>query len=52
LLQDPNLKVREDRVDLSRLVDELSSLTVIELADLAKRLEDKLRISSSVEGRS
>ena len=52
LLQDPNLKVREDRVDLSSLVDELSSLTVIELADLAKMLEDKWRISSCVEGRS
>jgi hypothetical protein len=40
LLQDPNLKVREDAADLSKLVDELSSLTVIELADLAKMLQD------------
>ena len=52
LLQDPNLKVREDRADLSKLVDELSSLTVIEAADLAKMLQDKWRISSSVAGSS
>jgi hypothetical protein len=49
LLQDPNLKVREH---LSELVDELSSLTVIELADLAKMLQDKWRIPSSVAERS
>lgn len=50
LLQDPNLKVREDCVHLSKLVDEISSLTVIESADLAKMLQDKWRISSSVAG--
>jgi hypothetical protein len=50
LLQDPHLKVREDRADLSKLVDELSSLTVIELADLARMLQDKRELSSSVAG--
>jgi len=48
LLQDPNLKVREDCPDLSKLVDEISSLTVIESADLAKMLQDKWRISSTI----
>jgi hypothetical protein len=52
LLQDPNLKVREDCADLLKLADELSGLTVIESADLAKMLQDKWRISSSVAGRS
>jgi hypothetical protein len=52
LLQDPNLKVREDCVDLSKLVDELSSLRVIESADLAKMLQNKWGISSSDAGRS
>jgi Protein of unknown function (DUF4238)/Ribosomal protein L7/L12 dimerisation domain len=50
LLQDPNLKVREDCADLSKLVDEISSLTVIESADLAKMLQDKWRISPPVAG--
>ncbi len=45
VLQDPNLKVREESAGLSNLVDELSSLTVIESADLAKMLQDKWRIS-------
>ena len=47
LLEDRNLKVREDSVDLSRLIDELSSLTVIELAELARMLQDKWKLSSS-----
>jgi hypothetical protein len=50
LLQDPNLKVREDCADLSKLVDRLSSLTVIEAANLAKMLQDQWRMSSSVAG--
>jgi predicted DNA-binding ribbon-helix-helix protein len=33
------------KTDLAKLVDELSSLTVIESADLAKMLQDKWRIS-------
>jgi hypothetical protein len=37
---------------LSKLVDELSGLTVIELADLARMLQDKWRIFSSVAGSS
>jgi hypothetical protein len=44
LLQDPNLKVGEDCTDLSQLVDEISSLTVIESVDLAKMLQDKWSI--------
>jgi hypothetical protein len=44
LLQDPNLKVREDGVDLAKLVDELSNLTVIESTELAKMLQGKWRI--------
>jgi len=39
-------------VDLSKLVDEISSLTVIESTDLAKMLQDKWRVSSSVAGAS
>jgi hypothetical protein len=35
---------------LSKLADELSGLTVIESANLAKRLQDKWKISSSVAG--
>lgn len=50
LLKDSNLKVREDCADLSKLVDELSSLTVIEAADLANMLQDKWKLSPSVAG--
>jgi hypothetical protein len=52
LLQDPNLRVREDSHDLSKLVDELSGLTVIEAADLAQMLQDKWRLSSPMPGSS
>jgi hypothetical protein len=41
VLQDPNLKVREDYADLAKLVDEISSLTVMESTDLANMLQDK-----------
>ena len=44
------LKVREDSAELLNLVDELSSLSVIEASDLAKVLQDKWRISSTISG--
>jgi hypothetical protein len=50
LLQDPNLKVREDATHLSKLADEISGLSVIEAASLSKMLEDKWRISSTISG--
>jgi hypothetical protein len=50
LLQDPNLKVREDSVDLSMLADEISHLTVVEARDLAKMLRDKWQGGSSNMG--
>jgi hypothetical protein len=50
LLQDPNLKVREDSADLSKLVDELSNLTLIESTDLAQMLQDKWRLASPHTG--
>jgi hypothetical protein len=37
---------------LSKLVAELSTLTVVESTELAKMLQDKWRISSSIAGRS
>jgi len=40
------------RSNVSKLVDELSSLTVIELADLAKMLQDKWALSSNLAERS
>jgi hypothetical protein len=50
LFEDPNLKVREDSAELSNLVDELSRLSVIEASDLAKMLQAKWRISSTISG--
>jgi Protein of unknown function (DUF4238) len=47
LLQDSNLKIREDSAGVWKLVDELSSLTVIESIDLAKMLQDKWGLALS-----
>jgi hypothetical protein len=50
LLQDPHLKVREEGTDLSKLVDDLSDLTVNGSTDLAKMLREKWRLTSSNAG--
>ena len=47
-----NAPAAKAAVNLSKLVDEISSLTVAESTDLAKMLQDKWRISSSVAGSS
>jgi hypothetical protein len=47
LLQDPNLKVREDYADLSKLVEEISSLTVIESTDLCCSTAPSARLISA-----
>src|SRR6266403_3899165 len=42
-----NLKDSVTMADLSKLVDELSSLTVLEAAELAKLLEEKWGVSAA-----
>ena len=36
--------------DLNKLIDELSSLTVVEAAELSKQLEEKWRVTASHSG--
>jgi hypothetical protein len=48
LLEDLNLKVREDAVDLSWLVNAISSLTVMESSELARMLQNRWKLSSSI----
>lgn len=43
----PGTKWREDMADLAKIVDELSSLTVLEAAELAKMLEEKWGVSAA-----
>jgi hypothetical protein len=49
VLEDPNLKVRDDSPDLSNVADRLSKLTVSELKNLAKMLQDKWKISGEID---
>jgi Protein of unknown function (DUF4238) len=52
LLDDSNLKVREDSVDLSNLAARLSNLAIIESTELAKLLKDKWKLSGGSDPKS